>query len=274
MKALSKFIKIFSYICFFMVICIILYIYVYFFYRSRKVLSLEFLFDMPRGAILGEEGGIFPAIVGSIYFSLTAVIIAFFPSIATATYLKLYAKKSIKKFASGVIESIASIPSIVLGLFSYTLFVYKLSFGRSILSSGIALAIMVMPFMERRFEKAFDEVPMEYITMSNNMGINKSYMAVKLLFRVSTKEIISTILLCICFAMGALSPMLFTGAVAYASIPTSIFKPSMALPMHLYLLIQQGAGQIDRAYAVAFIELMILLIINITAYKIAYKKES
>ena len=274
MKIISKIVKILSYFSFVLIILIILFIYFYFFYRSRNVLSFEFLFSSPRGAVLGEEGGIFPAIVGSIYFSLTAIILAFIPSIATAIYLKLYANKKVKKIFEYIIESIASIPSIVLGLFSYTLFVHKFGIGRSILSGGIALAIMVMPFMERRIEKAFDEVDKNYFKTSNNLGVSKSYMTINLMLRICAKEIVSSVALSFCFAMGALSPILFTGAVAYASIPDSLLKPAMALPMHLYLLIQQGEPQLDRAYATAFVELMLLLIINLVAYAVVFKKKT
>lgn len=269
MKIVSKIIKYFSYISSVLIIGIVLFIYFYFAYRSRKVLNLEFIFDKPRGIVLGEEGGIFPAIIGSIMFSTTAIILAFIPAICSSIYIKFYASKKFRDFAHTLIESIASIPSIVLGLFSYSLFVYKLGFGRCILSSGIALGIMVLPFMERRIEKSFDEINVDMIEASSNMGIAKYYMITKLIIKSALPEIVSTILLCYGFAMGALAPMIFTGAVAYSSIPDSILKPSMALPMHLYLQIAQGEIQLDRAYATAFVELMVLLICNIIAYCLA-----
>ena len=261
-----------SYLSTVLIVGIVLFIYIYFGYRSKNVLNMSFLLESPRGAILGEEGGIFPAIIGSIYFSTTAVVLSFIPAICSAIYIKFYAKEIIRRLAHTLIESMASVPSIVLGLFSYTVFVYKLGFGRSIFSAGIALAIMILPFLERRFEKAFDEVDINFINASNNLGINKYYMILHLAFRESFKEIVSAILLCYGFAMGALAPMIFTGAVAYSSVPTSIFNPSMALPMHLYLLIAQGETQLDRAYATAFVELVLLLIFNLLAYILTYKK--
>ena len=273
MKTFSKILQIVSYISTILVVGVVLFIYIYFAYRSRNILNINFLLESPKGLVLGEEGGIFPAIIGSVYFSTTAVLIAFFPAICSAIYIKFYAKKRFRRFAHTLIESMASVPSIVLGLFSYTVFVYRLGFGRSIFSAGVALAIMILPFLERRFEKAFDEVDINLINASNNLGIHKYFMILRLVNRESFKEIVSAVLLCYGFAMGALAPMIFTGAVAYSDVPNSIFNPSMALPMHLYLLIAQGETQLDRAYATAFVELMLVLIFNIFAYMLTYKKK-
>lgn len=65
--------------------------------------------------------------------------------------------------------------------------------------------------------------------------------------------------------MGATPPLIFTGAVAYASVPESIFEPAMALPMHLYLLVAQGATSMDTAYGTAFVMLALILILTIIA---------
>lgn len=272
MKIFSKIVHIISIISTVAVVGIVLFIYIYFGYRSRNVLNLTFLLDTPKGAVLGEEGGIFPAIIGSIYFSVTAVLLSFLPAICSAIYLKFYAKNKFRKIVHTFIESMASVPSIVLGLFSYTLFVYKLGFGRSIFSAGVALGIMILPFLERRFEKAFDEVDINLINASNNLGIQKHYMILRLIYKESIREIVSAILLCFGFAMGALAPMIFTGAVAFSAVPTNIFEPSMALPMHLYLLIAQGETQLDRAYATAFVELILLFTFNLIAYALTYRK--
>ena len=92
MKILSKIIKYFSYISFVLLIGIIVGIFIYTVYRSIGVIDLEFIFDSPRGMVLGEEGGIFPAIMGSIWFSLMALIIAFLPAMGSAIYLVFYLK--------------------------------------------------------------------------------------------------------------------------------------------------------------------------------------
>ena len=78
-------------------------------------------------------------------------------------------------------------------------------------------------------------------------------------------ELISALILGACYAMGATAPMMFTGAVAYASAPTSLLEPAMALPMHLYLLVSQGATSMDTAYGTAFVMMAVIFASNLLA---------
>lgn len=270
-KLFAKIFKIVISTIFILVLSIIFLLFIFVFIKGHKVINFEFLFSYPKGMVLGEEGGIFPAIIGSIYFAGTALLLALFPSLATAIYIHYYVKnKKIKLIFHNIIENIAAIPSIVLGLFSYSFFVYNLGFGRCIFSASTALCIMIMPFMCRKFEKAFDEINSMYIMVASNLGIKNFYIITRLVLPLTFKEIISTMLLGFCFAMGALAPMIFTGAVAFAKLPKSIFEPAMALPLHLYLMIAQGETSLERAYGVAFVELMLLLIFSFISYTLSY----
>jgi phosphate transport system permease protein len=161
-----------------------------------------------------------------------------------------------------VIQCIAGIPSIVLGLFSYSLFVRDLNFGRCILSSGIALGIMVLPFIEVRAEKTFRELNPAMIQSAYALGCNKTHTILTVVLPACRGELFSGIILGGCYAMGATAPMIFTGAVAFASNPTSLLKPAMALPLHLYLLVAQGHTSLDMAYGTAFVMMAVILISN------------
>lgn len=274
MKALSKIIKYTSIISFVILMLIIISLFLYTFYRSFGIIDLEFIFDSPRGEILGEEGGIFPAIMGSIWFSFTALIFAFLPSIGTASYVVFYLKNNkIKKIINNIFENIASIPSIVFGLFAYAMFVYRLGFGRCIFSGGIALGLMIFPFLERKIEKSLLEVDKNLLIASYNLGIDTSHTFIKIVLPTCIKEIISYVILGFLFAMSATAPIIFTGGVAFATVPNSLMKPAMALPLHLYLMVAQGASQIYRAYGVASVSLILLLIFSLLAYTLAYKKK-
>lgn len=253
---------------------IIASIFIYTVYRSQGVINFEFIFDSPRGMVLGEEGGIFPAIMGSIWFSFTALILAFVPALCAAIYSVFYLKnKKAKRFISNIFENVAAIPSIIFGLFSYAVFVYMLGFGRCILSGGVSLALMIFPFLERKIEKSFLEVDKDLLIASYNLGIDtrKTFMAI--VFPQCLKEIISSVILALLFAMSATAPILFTGGVAFATVPNSIMKPAMALPLHLYLMIAQGSSQINRAYGVAAVSLIILFLLSIVAYCLNFKKD-
>ena len=274
MKIASKIIKYFSYISFILLIGIIVEIFIYTVYRSLGVIDLKFIFDSPRGMVLGEDGGIFPAIMGSIWFSFTALIFAFVPAMCASIYSVFYLKnKKVKRFISNVFENIAAIPSIIFGLFSYAVFVYMLGFGRCVLSGGIALALMIFPFLERKIEKSFLEVDKSLLIASYNLGIDTRKTFMKIVLPHCFKEIISSVILAFLFAMSATAPILFTGGVAFATVPNSMMKPAMALPLHLYLMIAQGSSQINRAYGVAAVSLIILFLFSTLAYCLSFKRD-
>ena len=253
----------YSFLSFLLIFSALLFFFLYIFYKGYKVISPSFLLDTPKGMVLGEEGGIFPAITGSLAFSLTALVLSGLPSLFTALFMVFYAKEGRKKESLHFfIHLLSGVPSIVLGLFSYSLFVYQLKLGRSVLSGAIALAIMIFPFMEIRMEKIFEEVPKSYLHSSESLGCSKGYTLRKLVLPYTLPELLSTMLLAFCFALGATPPILFTGGVAFAKSPTSLLSPAMALPLHLYLLLVQGGSSLSRAYGTALVMLFLLLIGN------------
>ena len=262
----------YSFLSFLLIFSALLFFFLYIFYKGYKVISPSFLLEAPKGMVLGEEGGIFPAITGSLAFSLTALVLSGLPSLFTAIYMVFYAKEGrTKESLHFFIHLLSGVPSIVLGLFSYSLFVYQLKLGRSVLSGAIALAIMIFPFMEIRMEKIFEEVPKSYLHSSESLGCSKGYTLRKLVLPYTLPELLSTMLLAFCFALGATPPILFTGGVAFAKSPTSLLSPAMALPLHLYLLLVQGGSSLSRAYGTALVMLFLLLIGNgiaslLTAY--------
>ena len=262
----------YSFLSFLLIFSALLFFFFYIFYKGYKVISSSFLLDTPKGMVLGEEGGIFPAITGSLAFSFTALVLSGLPSLFTAIFMVFYAKEGRKKESLHFfIHLLSGVPSIVLGLFSYSLFVYQLKLGRSVLSGAIALAIMIFPFMEIRMEKIFEEVPKSHLHSSESLGCSKGYTLRKLVLPYTLPELLSTMLLAFCFALGATPPILFTGGVAFAKSPTSLLSPAMALPLHLYLLLVQGGSSLSRAYGTALVMLFLLLIGNgiaslLTAY--------
>ena len=262
----------YSFLSFLLIFSALLFFFLYIFYKGYKVISPSFLLEAPKGMVLGEEGGIFPAITGSLAFSLTALVLSGLPSLFTAIFMVFYAKEGrVKDSLHFFIHLLSGVPSIVLGLFSYSLFVYQLKLGRSVLSGAIALAIMIFPFMEIRMEKIFEEVPKSYLQSSESLGCSKGYTIRRLVLPYTLPELLSTMLLAFCFALGATPPILFTGGVAFAKSPTSLLSPAMALPLHLYLLLVQGGSSLSRAYGTALVMLFLLLIGNgiaslLTAY--------
>ena len=265
--------RIWAYLSITFVLGIVLFLFAYVFSQGIGTVSWEFLTKAPGGAVLGEEGGIWPAIIGSICFTLTAVVLGGIPAIATALYMVFYCRsKKLQALIRMVIQCISGIPSIVLGLFSYSFFVRDLGFGRCIFSGGMALAIMILPFIEVRAEKAFHEFSEQMIQSSYALGCSRFYTISRIVLPACRGELVSGVILGACYAMGATAPLIFTGAVAYASVPTSLFRPAMALPMHLYLLVAQGTTSLDMAYGTAFVMMGLLLISNFLATLYARRK--
>lgn len=256
-----------------LVITVVLYIFIYIFIRGKDSISIDFLFGLPGGMPLGTEGGILPAIIGSIYLTLIAVLLAAILGISTSLYLVFYcSNKKINKIINLVINITAGIPSIVLGLFGYTFFVLYLKMGRSILAGGITLGFMIYPFITLRIQKALLEVKRDVIYSSYALGVSKAYTIFKIVLPQSRGDIVSAITLSGGFAMGAAAPIILTSAVISSPVPKSIFQPSMALPYHLYILMNEGISM-EKAYGTAFVLIFILFLINITAFLYAYRKE-
>lgn len=242
------------------------FLFGYIFWKGGSSISWEFLTQSPRGAVLGSEGGIWPAIVGSLYFTGVAIVIGAIPAIATALYLVFYCRgRRTAQAIRLVIQCISGIPSIVLGLFAYSFLVRDLGLGRCVLSAGTALGIMILPFIEVRAEKAFGEVAPQMLRSAYALGCSKRYAIARLVLPQCRGELVSGVILGGCYAMGATAPLIFTGAVAYAAVPDSVLKPAMALPMHLYLLVAQGETSMGAAYGTAFVMMALILICNLLA---------
>lgn len=260
-----KLIKFWCILSIFLITIIISSIFIYILNKGYNSLNLEFIFDMPKGTPLGSEGGIFPAIIGSLYLLIIACLFSALLGISTSIYLVFYCKNTkISYFFNLIVSSIAGIPSIILGLFGYTFLIYHLNLGRNLLSGGITLGIMIFPYVQVRVEKILNELSPYYIQASYALGLSKSYTIFKLVLPLCIGEIISTIILSGGFAMGAAAPIIMTAAVIHAPVPKSIFVPTMALPYHLYILIGEGIS-IENAYGTALILLILLLGLNLLA---------
>ncbi len=260
MKIRNMFVKIWAYGGMLITASLVLFLFIYVFYKGAGTISWEFLSQPPKGAVLGEEGGIWPAIAGSLCFTGTAVVLGGIPAAACALYLNFYCRSSrLNRIIQETIQCISGIPSIVLGLFAYSFLVKGLGWGRCILSASTALAIMILPFIEVRAEKAFREIDKNLILSSYALGCPRFYTIWNIVLPACRGELVSGMILGGCYAMGATAPLIFTGAVAYSGLPTDLRKPAMALPMHLYLLVAQGETSMDMAYGTAFVMMALIL---------------
>lgn len=257
------FIKLWAYISGIFVIFTVIFIFGYIFFKGYKAISFKFLTDVPKGIILGKEGGIAPAIIGSFLSTGLACIFAGIFSLCTSIYLVFY-EKNIKRiqFIHSVIKCIGGIPSIVTGLFGYTMFTLYLGLGRSVISGALTLAVMIFPVMEIRIEKSLREVNKNIINASYSLGVSKIYTIFKIAIPSAKEYIISAVLLGYSYAIGATAPVMFCMTVINSPVSFDITKPSMTLSYHLYTLLTQGISY-EMAYGTAFVLLVVILAVNI-----------
>ena len=239
------------------------FLFLYIFFKGYKVINLNFLLDVPQGMVLGQEGGIAPAIIGSFLSTFIACGVAGFFGIFTSIYLVFYEKNQKKiKIIQSIIKCIGGIPSIVFGLFGYTLFTLYFGFGKSIISGGLTLGIMIFPVVEIRIEKSLREIDENILKASYSMGVSKFYTIYKIGIPYCLKEIITSILLGYNYAIGATAPIMFCMAVINSPISFDIKKPAMSLSYHLYTLMTQGISM-EMAYGTAFILLALIVVVTI-----------
>ena len=232
----------------------IVFLFGYVFSQGASTISWEMLTQPPRGMVLGEEGGIAPAIAGSLAFTVCAVVMGGIPAIACALFVTFFVNND---RAAGAIrlavQCMAGIPSIILGLFAYSFLVRDMGWGRCVLGRSGANA---------RFALAALATSPRY----NSIAGAIFFLAIRTIVLPACQgELVRGTILGACYALGATAPLLFTGGVAFAGMPSSLMEPAMALPLHLYLLVAQGATSLDTAFGTAFVMMALILISNALA---------
>ncbi len=236
--------------------------------KGSPSLTWEFLSQVPRRS--GAEGGILPAIVGTIYLVLGAIIVAIPLGMATAIYLTEYAKQDrFNRTVRLAIVTLAGVPSIVFGLFGLGLFVIFFGFGASILSGSLTLAFMILPTIIVSSEESLRAVPMSLREGSLALGATKWQTIYKNVLPFALPGMFTGSILGIGRAAGETAPILLTAAAFFLPrLPSSIFDQVMALPYHLYILATQHPEVhlvLPKQYGTALVLLLLVLIFNLSA---------
>ncbi len=246
-------------------ILILTFILGYILIRGIGVVNLSFLLGSPR--LSGAEGGVLPAIVGTFCLMVVAMLSAVPIGIGAAIYLAEYAPKSV---ATSVItfgvECLAGVPSIVIGLFGYAFLVIYLGFGFSILSGGLALMFMVLPWIVRVSEESIKAVPMSLREGSFALGATKWQTVWRAVLPGAVPGIMTGVILGIGKAIGETAVIMFTAGSSLL-MPSSLFDPVRALPYHLYILASEGISD-QMAYGSSVVLLAMVLLINLVAIAI------
>ncbi|CAH1524622.1 MULTISPECIES: phosphate ABC transporter permease PstA [Vibrio] len=220
----------------------------------------------------GDEHGIFPMIVSTIYMVIASIAVAAPLGIMTAIYLTEYAKvgSRLVKIIRFCTESLAGIPSIIFGLFGMTFFVAILGLGFSILSGALTLSILILPVIIRTTEEALMAVPQTYREGSYGLGASKIYTIWRLILPSAMPGILTSVILSIGRVIGESAPVFLTAGMV-ARIPDSLLDSGRTLTVHLYKLTTElfTIEEWNQAYGTATVLIVVVLLINMVTKLIA-----
>src|SRR4030065_1173347 len=242
------------------VIAFVLGIVIYLILKGSGAINWEFLSQKPRAGM--REGGIFPAILGTIYLIIGTLIFSLPIGVLAAIYLNEYASKNrLTRIIRLSIINMSAVPSVVYGLFGLGFFVMLLKFGRSILAGSLSLALLILPVIITATEEALKTVPDSYRHASLALGATRWQTIIKVVLPRALPGIITGSVIGIGRAAGETAPIMFTvAAFSQPNLPNSIFSQAMALPYHLYALATQVTNPPeDKQWGTALVLLMIVL---------------
>lgn len=240
--------------------------------KGIGAISWQFITDVPRQGM--RAGGIWPAIVGTIYLVLGAIIFALPVGLLAAIYLSEYAKDNfLTRIIRLAIVNLAGVPSVVYGLFGLAIFVVFFKFGTSILSGSLTLGIMILPVIITTSREALKSVPHSFREASLSLGASKWQTIRHIVLPNAMPGILTGTILGLGRAAGETAPILFTVAAFYLpQLPKSIFDQAMALPYHLYVISTQVPNVDEKIrYGTALVLLFLVLFMNLIAIIIRYQ---
>ncbi len=244
------------------ILCIVGYIVA----QGAAAITPQFLLEFPTHGM--REGGILPAIVGTLYLTLGTALVAVPVGVGAAVYLSEYAgETAFTRAIRLAIINLAGIPSVVYGLFGLGLFVLFLNFGTSIVAGSLTLAIMTLPVIISTAEEALRAVPQSFRVVSVSLGGTRWQTIRNVVLPQALPGILTGVILGLERAAGETAPILFTVAAFFLPrLPHSPFDPTMALPYHLFVISTQVPGMPIRIqYGTALVLLVFVLSMNLAA---------
>lgn len=272
-RLLEKSLLPFAWISSFLLLGAVSCVLAYLFLRGYESLELELIFGTtpPLEALLFKRpvfNGLFPAIVGTLLLVLLSVCWAIPVGITTGIYLAEYGMGRTKKILDLFFDILASLPSIVIGLFGFamTIFLNRQFSGRihpCLLVSSVSLAFLVLPYIIRTTQSALEDVPMQLRMTGLALGASKLQNIVSVLLPRAVPGIISGVILAVGRCAEDTAVIMLTGAVASAGMPRSLLSHYEALPFYIYYISSQYMDREELAtgYGAAIILLSICLIL-------------
>lgn len=244
------------------------------FSKGISVVSYKFVTQFPTAGM--TRGGIFPAILGTVFLTFITTLFAVPIGVACAIYLNEYAKPSaLTNIIRASIRNLAGIPSIIYGLFGLALFVQSLKLGTSVLSAGLTLGLLSLPYIITTTEEALKRIPNSMREGTLALGVTQFEMIKDVVLPKALPGILTGVILALSRAAGETAPILFTGVAFYVNGGiASLNSEFMALPYHLYMLSTQHSSiELVRplAYGTAVVLITLVFLLNIIAFYVRFK---
>ncbi len=239
-------------------------------YRGAPVISPEFLFTEPTNGM--TEGGIFPALIGTVWLVVVALMASVPIGVAAALYLSEYAPDNwLTRAINLAIINLAGVPSIVHALFGVGAFVIFFRFGTSILAASLTLAIMTLPVVIVATKESLQAVPHAFREACWNMGATRWQTIRRVVLPNSISGILTGVILEVSRTAGETAPIMFTGAALYLPfLPQSVFDETMAMSLHLFVVSTQVPNVPENLpFGVALVLISMVLVMN--ALSIAFR---
>jgi phosphate transport system permease protein len=252
----------------FSIVAILVVILSFILIHGFKAISWDFITKMPEDGM--TKGGIYPAIIGTLYLVAGSMLFAFPIGVMSGIFINEYAKDGLlKRFIQMMTNNLAGVPSIVFGLFGMALFVNKLKFGDSILAGSLTLGLLALPVVIRTTEEALRAIDNSFRIGSMALGASKWQTTKRVVLPMAFPNIITGLILSVGRVSGETAPILFTVAAYFLpKLPHSIFDQVMALPYHLYVISTSGTNieaSREMAYGTALVLILLVLIANLLA---------
>ncbi len=243
-------------------------------FKGVSSISLEMIFSDTNvlDAILLKQrvfDGIFPAIVGTLMLIVLSMSFAIIFGLSSGIYLSIFARGKVKSFLNICFELLATVPSIVVGLFFLLLSIYLHkryldNFLPSLLLSSLALCVLILPYIVKNTQLSLDQIPKNIRLLGLNLGFNSMQNLIFILLPYCSKELLSGLFLALGRACEDTAVIMLTGAVASAGVATTIFAKYEALPFYIYYISNEYSDQseLNSAFGAA----LILLIIAISLF--------
>jgi len=239
-------------------------------WKGSPVISVDFLFTEPTDGM--TAGGIFPALVGTVWLVTVALLASVPVGVAAALYLSEYAPDNwLTRLINLAIINLAGVPSIVHALFGVGAFVLFFRFGTSILAASLTLAVMTLPVVIVATRESLQAVPQAFRAACWNMGATRWQTIRRVVLPNSISGILTGVILEVSRTAGETAPIMFTGAAFFLPfLPQSVYDQTMAMSLHLFVISTQVPGVPEALpYGVALV--LIAMVLSMNAISIAFR---